>query len=439
MGNELNQIIEFVNKHFSISDLRDLCLYLDVDYENLPVENLRKRSSIRELVIYLVRRDRLSNLLAALEIERPKLFAKSQLSLDVELSRKDSLTFLADEVINSNRFQADNNRYVYYPVPDHEYEINEHVGNELFSSHNNPVIMISGIGGIGKTAVAIEIIRRTLTHELTPFKKITWDSAKESFYEVGNRRQVGNAVISWDALFDSIGQQLVGTHWHKTPADDKENKLRDKLHEKRSLIVVDNLESLANADEIIFRIKGLLGFSKLLLTSREQVPGNYYNTKLEGLSLQSTKQFLEQEIKIRHLQLPVLSESDINEIHKATSGMPLALQLVIGQAEMLGLEVSLENFQAGRDDIYEYIFPQMLDKLSIGAQKIIFYLATNLRAIGREELEIVARKVDINPVELNNALTELIRASLIYKQDLLGTGKLGYRIHQLTRQFIIND
>ncbi len=439
MGNELYQIFEFIDQHYDISELKILCFRLeDVEYENLPAEGEGKRGHARELVKYLARRERLPELLVVLKKERPELFEKSGLGLGMLLTQQSALEFLADEIVTTSQFSLDKNYYDYYILPEHEEKIDQIMGT-LFLKDSHSVTMISGLGGIGKTAVTIELIRRILLHKESSFKKITWDSAKQQFYEDGKVMQVKHATISWEALFDSIGRQLVGSTWQQSSNKDKEMLLCKQLQDTPSLIVVDNLESLTNADEIIFQLKGLLGASKLLLTSRELVVGNYYQAKLDGLSLESTGEFLRGEIDRRQLELYTLTESELHRIHLATGGMPLALKLVIGQAAMLNLETALKNFASGQDDIYDFVYFQIWNGLSSLAKKILMYMAVNPYAVGWDELERVAKKSKAELNELTVAINQLMRASLVNKQELLGTGKTGYTIHQVTRQFIMND
>lgn len=59
-----------VNDHFNLAEIRTLCLNLNVDYESVAGEE--KPSRIRELLLSLARRDRLSDLLTYLEQERPR-------------------------------------------------------------------------------------------------------------------------------------------------------------------------------------------------------------------------------------------------------------------------------------------------------------------------------------------------------------------------------
>jgi len=68
---EVSQFRELLVEHFGLEDLKALCEDLNVDYESLPGEG--KAGKARELVAYLKRRDRLTQLGAAIRRTRPDI------------------------------------------------------------------------------------------------------------------------------------------------------------------------------------------------------------------------------------------------------------------------------------------------------------------------------------------------------------------------------
>ena len=64
-------LLSLLNKHFNDDELRTLCFALQVDYETLPAQG--KQGKARELIEYIKRLDRLDDLVAVLEAERPNV------------------------------------------------------------------------------------------------------------------------------------------------------------------------------------------------------------------------------------------------------------------------------------------------------------------------------------------------------------------------------
>jgi hypothetical protein len=64
-------IYELLVDHFNESELRDLCFFLEIEYENLAGST--KLDKARELIAYCDRRDELSRLVAEMDKRRPRL------------------------------------------------------------------------------------------------------------------------------------------------------------------------------------------------------------------------------------------------------------------------------------------------------------------------------------------------------------------------------
>ena len=439
MANLLYQLLDFLNDRFNIEEIKDICMQLGgVDYEDLLVQGHGKRSFARELIRYLERRQRLEELLPILEARRPQLFTAATFQLDA-ITERDSLTFLADETVKAADLQLNDDYYAYYSLAEHEAEI-ERLGNLLISRNGRSVAMISGLGGIGKTAVTIELLRKILADAGFPFRKITWTSAKKKYFNEGSIKRLGDAVLSQDALQNSIGYQLAETIYdqHQT-MEQKKLFLQQFLHDVPTLIVVDNIETLKNASDIILQYQGMLGPSKLLINSREAMKGDYFLTQLPQLSLESSAKFIQDEIDSRKLQLGgSLDHVTLEKIYDVVGGMPLALKLVVSQSARLGLRRTLADLQSGGSDIYTYIFTNSWRSLSPLSQALLRYLGENLNTVSLEELELVAEDCGASD-EFDESLDDLVRRSLVNTEPLAGFGELGYNIHQLTRQFVIND
>jgi hypothetical protein len=60
MSNQRRELLDLIDRHFSLSDIRQLCLDLSVDYEHLGGES--KPLKIINLIQYLQRRGRLHEL-----------------------------------------------------------------------------------------------------------------------------------------------------------------------------------------------------------------------------------------------------------------------------------------------------------------------------------------------------------------------------------------
>ena len=72
MDNDKVKLYEFILDQYSLSELKDLCFYLDVTYDDL--EGGARKDKARELVEYMTRRKRLDDLRAVLNQQRPDAY-----------------------------------------------------------------------------------------------------------------------------------------------------------------------------------------------------------------------------------------------------------------------------------------------------------------------------------------------------------------------------
>ena len=64
-------MLDLLTRHFNLEELRTLCFELGVPFDELGGQGVR--GVARELLLYVQRRDRLPELLAALRVERPSV------------------------------------------------------------------------------------------------------------------------------------------------------------------------------------------------------------------------------------------------------------------------------------------------------------------------------------------------------------------------------
>jgi tetratricopeptide (TPR) repeat protein len=196
-------------------------------------------------------------------------------------------------------------------------------------------IAITGIGGVGKSALALALAREYLERyeALAPeerFAAIIWISAKEEVLTTQGRDQAappGLILRSLDDIYAAIAQTLEREDITLASSPKEQDRLIQKaLTERRTLLVMDNLESVTDERVRPF-LRYLPGQTKAIVTSREWLEVADV-LSLTGLSNEEAGQLLVAEAAARRIVLP---EDQCQQLIEITSGLPLPLRLGVAR------------------------------------------------------------------------------------------------------------
>jgi hypothetical protein len=212
------------------------------------------------------------------------------------------------------------------------------------------------------------------------------------------------------------------------------------LKQVPSLVVVDNLETLADYETLLPTLLKLANPTKFLLTSRHSLRTHpdIFSWTLAELSLTDTLRLLRQEAETRGLTEAAQAPAEqLQSIHRVVGGNPLALKLVVGQMSILSLAQVLENLKQAQgqniDQLYTYIYWQAWHMLDAPSQHA--FLMMPLANDGPlAQLEAVTQ---LNPAELSRALQQLVALSLVQVKGTLAERR--YTLHRLTETFLLNE
>ena len=324
----------------------------------------------------------------------------------------------------------------YYRLPGREPVLDELL-TKLDDPNGAPVVTIDGLGGFGKTALAVELTRRLLQQEV--FERVVGDSAKqEILIGTGEIVPIREATLDFDSLLNAIANQIGRWELATLKREEKYAALTELLRQNRYLVLVDNLETAQNANALVAHLRGFLGKSRALVTSRRQVRHSFVHThSLKGLEKEDGLFFIRAEAEHSKVQqILTARESHLEEIHKLTGGAPLAMKLVVAQAQFVPLDSVLRHLRQARGRLYPFIFHQSWQQLSPAAQQILIYIGlTVVTTVSWQEL--ASLEITLNESALLEAINQLVAYSLL--NVTMAAGEMRYSIHQLTRQFINSD
>jgi hypothetical protein len=318
-------------------------------------------------------------------------------------------------------------------------EVLEAVIQALQATLGKPVVVVSGLGGIGKTAVAYEVIKRAM--QSGRFEKLAWETAKsEEFTGVGIRQR-REQTISFPNVLASYARQLGFESLTTQPPEVLRLRLRDALRTGSYLIVLDNLETLEAAQNVARQLYEMVspGKSRVLITSRERLVDEpfVYDYFVRGLSEPASLELIRDEAEAR--EAATLLQADdalLKRIYTTTGGMPLALKLIVSQSLLgIALDEELTRLEGVMDEqeIYRFIYFAIWQKLSRPAQKLLIGAATFATTALRPMLQPVS---ELDDAAFNQAVPELVRASLMEVSHHSHAAQKRYDIHAMSRWFV---
>lgn len=320
------------------------------------------------------------------------------------------------------------------PQPDYEYFVGRE--EELAEVHRllSPqvrhfLITIDGIGGIGKSALALEAAHYYLrNYDQLPteerFEAIIWATAKRTVLTaegIVTRRQ---PLRTLDDLFSAIAIALQREDITRARPEDQDQIVRRALTRQRTMLIVDNLETVDDEQLLLF-LRELPDPTKAIVTTRHRID-IAYAVRLTGMPWPDARQLIIQECERKSI---VLADLDAVRLYDRTGGVPLALVFTIG---LIGLgrsvDVALARLGEPTENIAQFCFEGSLDHIrDKPAHNIIMALAVFAADASREGLGRVA---GVLPLDRDEGLRDLERLSFINKRGDR------YSFLPLTRTFV---
>ncbi len=298
-------------------------------------------------------------------------------------------------------------------------------------------VAIDGIGGMGKTALALEVA--TLARKQAIFDAYLFASAKTTWLSPDGVRQETLALSSLDAFCREFARILGQSDIVKiTDATERRRALLDALRGRRVLLIWDNLETLTREerDQIAEFLRKLPAPNKAIITSRYRTGESALTIRLDKLTPKEATELMRQvgQRQPRVAQeLRQAGENGWQALYDAAAGNPLALDWTLGSIAQKGysFNTALERLRnaAASSDLYGFLFNDAVRGLAKIDLTLLSVLSVFLTPATVDALVDISK---LTPTEIRSGLERLIALSLV--NDLEGER---FGLHPLTRNYVI--
>ncbi len=303
------------------------------------------------------------------------------------------------------------------------------------------IVGVDGIGGIGKTALALEIAAQCVQERR--FQHIVWLQAAST---VKNNSRQEQTPFTFESILDGVGNQLGVPDIVTLPLTQKRARIQAMLHHTRVLLIIDNLDTATQPQEAIIRELGpLLNPSKALLTSRQRFGGEVFTKHLAGLKQDAGIEFVRQDAQEKGVDhLATADPTHLAQLVNQTGGSPLALKLLVSQLAYLPLDLVLHRLQAVESlashdhqyfRFYRTVFFESWALLGEASKKLLISLS-NFDPMDGAYLDPIEYVSGLEKKALLPSIDQLWRLSLLEIVEVENVQRMRYALHPLTQYFV---
>jgi hypothetical protein len=280
------------------------------------------------------------------------------------------------------------------------------------------LVVIEGIGGIGKTALALEV-----AHELWEkglYEAVIWTTARDRALDLND-------------ILDTFARTIDYPYIAQLPPEEKPTEAAKLMRAKKCLLLVDNYETIKD-EAVPGFLLNLPEPSKALITTRHHALSEARTIPLKGMERGEALALMRAEGERLGLESVQRAGDEILlRLYEATGGAPLAIKWAVGQIKQKGqsLDSVLDSLYGARGDLFEFMFNRSWEMLSDDARRILMVMPIFATSASKEAIEAVS---DVHTWDLDEGLGQLVEMSLVEVSGGLEEQQR-YSVHPLVRAF----
>jgi hypothetical protein len=288
------------------------------------------------------------------------------------------------------------------------------------------VVLISSLGGMGKTSLAREVAAHCLSGDpsLPTFDAIVWVSDKER-----------DGTTNLSVVLDEVARTLDYPGITSLSFDDKRYEVDQLLRRQRVMLVIDNFETITDRALLSWLLR-LPEPSKALVTSREYYAEfrSSWPVDLRGMSKSEANEFVLHQLRFLHMEKLVNDLTEMEPLYEVTGGNPKAIMLALGYLKhgQRPLGDVINEIYAGRGNLFDELFVRAWQLLDDSARRIL--MAMTLFPLNASELAL-SEVSAMQGFAFGRAVERLGEISLIdmSRPDIKSAPR--YSLHPLVRAF----
>lgn len=286
----------------------------------------------------------------------------------------------------------------------------------LLKRGREPVITITGEGGVGKTALAVEVAYQLVDDPELPFEAVLWTSLKYEKLTAYGVREITGAARDVVGAVQPAGAALDNGFVGNI------DELAELLDGFKVLLILDNMETISG-EEFRSLYNSLPDSVTYLITSRIGVGEYERRYALDALSDKDSLQLFNQFVQARRIVSlsRLTSPTRVKVVHELRYS-PLAIKWFALAVEAGNDPLDLIRRQ---DELLEFCVRSVYDDLSKTAREVLVALAVLGRPLAADELVLL---LDSPTDTISTGVQELMRGSMVRRESVGAVDELLFQI-----------
>lgn len=298
------------------------------------------------------------------------------------------------------------------------------------------VVTLTGIGGVGKTALATWAVRNA--YKNNRYDYIVSITAKDRELSLHGINSLNQKLLVLDDLLNEISDVIGFPEIKKYDYNKKRAEICNFIKNSNLLLFIDNLETTSDKHIIDF-LSDLPDGVKAIVTSRRNVIKiSTYPIEIGPLSESEIIQYIN-SLSNRYKYCYKLSIIEKQRIGKSCDGIALAIKWQISRCktieELISQTQLMENQSVDSNQLLEFCFRRVFDKMTKTEKGIVQVLSL----LDTAPIEAIINGLDMNEGQIIDTLDDLCQDTIVYKIYDNNLRTYIFKILPLTKNFILSN